>query len=809
MLSFLKLFFRNALRNRIFTALNILGLAIGMAAFIIIMLWVKDELSYDKYNVNAARIYRMNYFMKYNGTEGTSSFCPAPLAAALIRDYPEVEKSVRFYGNSNSIVKYNNTSYNEYGIVYADSTVFGIFTIPLIRGNAETALTAPYTVAISESMAKKYFGNEDPLEKVLKFDNTTDYRVTAVYKDIPKTSHFHFNFIVSLYSTWEYKNDIWLSNNFQTYFLLKNNADPVAFEKKMPQLIEKYFAPQAAQALGTTWEELVEKGLLLKFSIQNVRDIHLNTEISGGFGSQGDIKYVYIFILVAVLIILLACINFTNLSTARSTTRLKDVGIRKVFGVQRSTLSLQFMLESFLIVFAAYILAMVLTEISLPFFNRLTDKSISINYFDIRFIGGVLGLVLAVSVLAGSYPAIYLSSFKPISVLKGEMVTGKKKSRFRSILVVGQFTISLFLLSSVLILNKQMKYIQSKNLGFNKEHLLVINKTNLLEKNIENFKNQLITNPQILSFTESGFLPSPSNRNSGSVWRDGIMSNDPVGFTHFFIDHDYLKTFDMKIVRGRGFSKEFSTDSSAILINQAAAKLLGWEDPIGRKIGAILKPDFDVNKPVLEVYTIIGVIEDFNYNSLHDPVRAMALYLKESNQMITCRLRVDTNIPQLVAFLKSKWEENAPGQPFEYDFVDESLSRQYGGEARLGKILGIFTGLAFFVSCLGLFGLALFASEQRKKEIGLRKVNGSGIGQIVWLLSADLTRLILISFVLACPVSYYLMEKWLQNFAYRTNITVWIFGLTMLVTYFIALSTIGYQPYKAAATNPVNTLRSE
>jgi putative ABC transport system permease protein len=809
MLSFFKLFFRNAVRNRIFTALNVMGLAIGMAAFIIIMLWVNDELSYDKYNVNAGRIYRMNYFMRYNGSEGITPYCPAPLAAALIRDYPEVEKSVRFQGNSNAIVEYNNTSYTEYEIVYADSTVFGIFTIPLIKGNAVTALTAPNTVAISESMAKKYFGNEDPLEKILRFDNKTDYRVMAVYKDIPKTSHFHFNFIVSLYSTRDYKNDIWLSNNFYTYILLKDNADPVAFEKKMPQLIEKYFAPQAAQALGTTWEQLVEKGLLLKFSIQNLRDIHLNTDISGGFSSGGDIKYVYIFILIAVFIILLACINYTNLSTARSTTRLKDAGMRRVFGIQRSALSLQFMLESFLIVFAAYILAMVLTEISLPFFNRLTEKSISIQYFDIRFIGVVLTLVLAVSVLAGSYPAVYLSSFKPISVLKGEMVTGRKKTRFRSILVVGQFTISLFLLSSVLILNKQMKYIQAKNLGFNKEHLLVITNTNLLEKNIENFRNQLITNPKILSFTESGFLPSPSTRNNGSVWRDGIMSNDPVEFTHFFVDYDYMKTFDMRIIRGRGFSKEFSTDSSAIVINQAAAKVLGWQDPIGRKIGAILTPDWDVNKPVLDVYTIIGVVEDFNYNSLHNKVNALALYLKKSDQMITCRLRVDTNFPQLVAFLKSKWEENAPGQPFEYDFVADSLSRQYSGEERLGKILGIFTGLAFFVSCLGLFGLALFASEQRKKEIGLRKVNGSRIGQIVWMLSADFTRLILISFVLACPMSYYLMDKWLQHFAYRTEITVWIFGLTMLLTCFIALSTIGYQSYKAAATNPVNTLRSE
>jgi putative ABC transport system permease protein len=658
-------------------------------------------------------------------------------------------------------------------------------------------------------MAKKYFGDEDPIDKVLKFDNRTDYRVTAVYRDIPKASHFHFEFIVSLYSNKEYMQDIWLSNNFPTYVLLKKNADPVAFSEKMPQLIEKYIAPQAAQALGTSWENLLGKGFLLKFSVQNVRDIHLRPDITGGFDAGGDIKYVYIFILIAIFIILLACINFTNLSTARSTTRLKEVGIRKVFGVQRSKLSWQFMLESFLIVFAAYIIAMVLTEISLPFFNQLTEKSLSINYFDTGFIGSVLGLILVISVLAGSYPAIYLSAFKPITVLKGEMVTGRKRTTFRSILVVGQFTISLILLSSVLILSKQMKFIQSKNLGYNKEQLLIINNTNLLDKNIENFKNQIMANPQFLSVSESGFLPSPSNRTHGSIWRDGIMSNEPILFSHFFVDYDYMKTFDMKIVNGRGFSKEYSTDSSAIVINQAAVKLLGWKDPIGRKIGSVLTPDFDANNPVLDVYTIIGVVEDFNFNSLHTPVEAVAMYLKESNQMITCRTRRGTNVPEVIAFLKSKWVENAPDQPFEYDFITDSLHRQYGGELRLGKILGIFTGLAFFVSCLGLFGLALFSAEQRKKEIGLRKVNGSGIGQIIWLLSSDFTKLILIAFVIACPVSYYLMSKWLESFAYRTMISAWIFAVTILLSCLVALTTTGYQAYKAAATNPANTLRSE
>lgn len=809
MFSFLKLFFRNSLRYKAFTFLNILGLAIGMACFIIIMLWVRAELSYDKYNLEADRIYRMNMYSKINGYEGTGNFCPAPLAGALMKDYPEVEKTVRLRDYGKAIIKYNNVSYAETNIIYADSTFFGIFTIPVTRGDARTALKAPFTIALSESMAKKYFGSEDPLNKILRFDNKSDYRVTAVYRDIPSASHFHFGFIASLYSSGEYNQDIWLNNNFQTYVLFKKNSDPVAFEKKMPKLIERYVAPQAAITLGTTWDKLLGNGIRIEFSIENIKDIHLRTGINGEFEAGGDIKYVYIFISIAIFIILLACINFTNLSTARSTSRLKEVGIRKVFGVQKSKLSMQFMLESFLVVFAAYIIAMALTEISLPFFNSLTEKNLSINYFDIRFIGGVLGLILIISILAGSYPALYLSSFKPISVLKGEMVTGKKKSRFRSILVISQFTISLILLSSALILNKQMKFVQSKNLGYNKEQLLIIKNANLLDKNNENFKNQLTANPQIISVSQSSYLPSPSDRINGSIWRDAILSNDPVLFNHFFVDYNYLKTFDMKIVAGRGFSKEFSTDSSAVVINQAAVRLLGWKEPLGRKIGAILRENYDINHPSLDEYTIIGVIEDFNFNSLHQPVGALAMYVRKSNDLITCRMRPGTDIMSMIAFLKTRWIENAPNQPFEYDFVANSLHRQYGGESRLGKILGIFTGLALFVSCLGLFGLALYASGQRKKEIGLRKVSGSGTGQIVWLLTADFTKLILIAAVFACPVSFYLMHKWLENFAYRTGISWWIFALTILMSCLVALATIGYQSYKAASANPVDTFRSE
>jgi putative ABC transport system permease protein len=389
------------------------------------------------------------------------------------------------------------------------------------------------------------------------------------------------------------------------------------------------------------------------------------------------------------------------------------------------------------------------------------------------------------------------------------MVSGRKRSVFRSILVVSQFTISMILLASMIILNKQMKYIQSRDLGYNKENLLIIKNANLLGISGLHYKNQIEANPNVISVSQSGYLPTPSNRIHSSVWRNAVMSNDMILFSHFFVDIDYLKTLDLKIISGRGFSKEYSTDSTSIVINETASKLLGWEDPVGKKIGTILTPNFDMRHPVLKEFTIIGVVRDFNFNSLHSPVEALAIYLKKSDDFITCKLRPSTNISEMVSFLKSKWIENAPDEPFEYDFITDSLKRQYGGEARLGKILGIFTGLALFVSCLGLFGLALYASEQRKKEIGLRKVNGSGSGQIVWLLTTDFTKLILIASVIACPVSYLLMHRWLENFAYRTVISWWIFALTMVLGCIVALATIGYQSYKAATTNPVSTLRSE
>lgn len=807
--SAIKFFFRNVFRDKVFTTLNILGLGVGMAAFILIMLWVSDELSYDKYNVNADRTLRIKMFFMFNGVEQTTASCPSPLAEALKNDFPEVEETVRLRNYGGATIKYNEKVFNEDNIIYADSTFFDVFTIPLIGGKVKGALAAPFTVALSESMAKKYFGSEDPVNKMLRFDNRNDYLVTAVYKDIPHASHFHFDFVASLYSYDEYKSRMWLDANFATYVRLQRNSPAATFDQKLSQVIEKYVAPQVVQGLHTSWDKILESGFKMAFSSQLITDIHLSPGITGGFEAGGDRKYIYIFTLIAVFIIVLACINFINLSTAKSSSRFKEIGVKKVYGIQRARLSIQFLLESLLIVFIAHIVAMILVEITLPYFNDLTGKSLSISYTDIGFIAGIFGLIVVVSLLAGTYPAIYLASIKPIAILKREMMSGRKKTSFRSILVVGQFTISIVLLSMSLLLGKQLHFIQDKNLGYDKEHLLVIKNTYLLGKNINHFKGQIETNPSIVSLTQSSFLPSPSSRNNSAIYPDGVLTEKPVFCTLFDVDFEYIKTFGMKMSKGREFSKDYSTDSTAIIINEAAAKLMGWEDPVGQKLGVAGITDPKTQSARLNVYTVLGVVKDFNYSSLHEPVAALAMFIGNSAGNITCRIKPQTDLPELISNIRSTWSENAPNQPFEYDFIGESVSRLYGADTRLGSILALFTGLAFFVSCLGLFGLALFTSEQRTKEIALRKVNGSGVIQIMWLLSVDFSKLILFSFAIACPVSWLLMNNWLEGFAYHTRVSWWIFVVTGAISYAIALISIGYLSHRAASANPVETLKKE
>jgi putative ABC transport system permease protein len=785
--------------------LNTMGLAIGMAGFILIMLWVKDEMSYDKYNENASRIVRTKIEFSIMGKGDNAVVSPAPMAAALIADFPEVENAVRFRDYGSSTIKYEDKSFKENRIIYADSTVFDIFTIPLIKGNLKTALTAPNTITISESAAKKYFGDEDPMGKLLKFNNRKDYEITGVYKDIPSASHFHYDFIASIYSSEECYNNIWVSFNFATYVLLKEGVNHKDFENKLTLLVDNYISVQTSQWMDMPWEKVKENGTNMEVKIQELKDIHLHSHYTGELSVNGDIMYVYIFIIIAIFILILACINFTNLSTAKATSRSKEVGMRKVFGIRTFTLVRNFLLESFIVVFIAHIVAMILVEVSLPYFNDLSRKTLSISYLDPSILIGLIALIIITSLFAGSYPAFYLSSFKPISALKNEVTSGKKKTRFRSILVVGQFVISIVLLTSALVLNKQMSYIQNKNMGFEKENMIALRNTYLLRNSIESFKTDLLKSPDIKKVSTSSFLPIPNSSSSNTVlFKDGIKTPEIASYEVWNIDCDYMSTLGLKIIKGRNFSKDFLTDSTCVLMNETAAKSFGWDDPIGHIIGISSGTNTELGN-----YTVIGVIEDFNFESVHDPIKPLVCFLNRSTGAMSIRMEAKADVRSTLKFLEKKWKEYAPDQPFEFDFFDESLNQMYAAEVRLGRILISFTVLAFLVSCLGLFGLALFTTEQRKKEIGIRKVNGASISQTIVLLSYDFTKLVVISFIIACPISYYIINKWLENFAYRTNISWWIFAITGLLSYVIAMIAIVYQSYRAAAANPVETLRDE
>jgi putative ABC transport system permease protein len=791
------------MRNKTFMFLNTMGLAIGMAGFIMIMLWVKDELSYDKYNEKASRIVRTHIFYSMQGNEHDCVVCPAPMGPTLKSEFPEVENFVRFRNYGGNSIRYEDKSFNESNVIFADSTVFDVFTIQLIKGDPKTALKAPNTITISESMAKKYFGTTDPIYKMLKLDNEAEFQVTGVYKDIPTASHFDFDFIASIYSYDECNQPRWVSFNFVTYILLKENTDPKAFEKKLSLLVDKYISVQISQFMGASWEEIKKSGTWAEIKIQRLEDIHLHSHTVGELSVNSDIKYVYIFSIIALFILILACINFTNLSTAKSLARSKEVGLRKMFGVQKFKLIQNFLIESFIVVFIAHIVAMIFVELLLPYFNELSQKSLSVNYLDPILLLGLLGLIIITSLFAGSYPAFYLSSFKPMSAIKSEISSGKKKTTLRSVLVVGQFVISIVLLTSTLILNQQLNYIQNKKLGYGKENLLAVWNANLLGNSIESFKEELLKNPNIKNATISGYLPIPSGRSNSVLFKDGIKSDDISKYELWRVDYDYFRTIDLKIVKGREFSKEFSTDSVAVVINQAAAKSFGWDDPIGKTIGEPINPT-DV-----AMYNVIGVVEDFNYESAHYPIEPLVIFLQKSTGAIAIRLTDNSDIRASVSFLESKWKQYAPDQPFEFTFFEERLNQLYKSDRRLGKILMTFTFLAFFVSCLGLFGLALFSTEQRKKEIGIRKVNGASISQTVLLLSYDFTKLVIIALIIACPISYYFMTKWLENFAYRTNISIWVFVGTALVSYLVAMLAISFQSYRAAAANPVDTLRNE
>jgi putative ABC transport system permease protein len=805
--NYLKIAFRNLWKRKGFSAINIIGLAIGLATCLLIMLFVLDELSYDRFNKKADRIYRVDGEIKFGGNHFILAVSTDPMGPTVKKDFPQVEQYVRFRSNGGFLVKKGNENVQEENVVFADSTLFDVFTLPMIDGNASTALQQPNSVVITETIARKYFNTTQAAGKTFIINNRDNYTITGVIKDIPSQSHFTFDFFVSMATLAESRNNNWVSNNFNTYIVLKEGADPKKLEAQFDALVEKYVGPQVMALMSIDMNEFKKSGNYERHTLTPLTSIHLHSNKVAELGANSSIQYVYIFSAIAFFILLIACVNFMNLSTARSANRAREVGVRKVLGSLKNNLVKQFLTESILISCIALVLALALTFAMLPYFNQLAAKNIKLNLLASPWLVPVLLLlVLITGLLAGSYPAFYLSSFKPIQVIKGKLAAGFKTSRLRSGLVVFQFAISIILIIATIVIYKQLHFIQSAKTGFNREQVMVIHNSAPLGKKVNAFREEILKLPGVDNATITGYLPTSGSRNDNPVFADPTLDQKrAVSMQTWDVDEQYIPTLGMEMKAGRNFSKDFPTDSSGIIINEAALRLLGFTDPIGKSLYYMR----DINKKDdVSALHIVGVIKDFNFNSMRQQVTPLALMLHANNGNMALRLS-SANIHQVVAQIERKYKTMAPAEPFNYSFMDEDFNNLYRTEQRMGVIAISFSSLAILIACLGLFGLAAYAAEQRTKEIGIRKVLGATVSHITAMLSKDFLRLVIIAAVIAFPLAWWFMHSWLQDFAYRTNISWWVFIIAGIVAALIAVVTVSFQTIKAAISNPVKSLRSE
>lgn len=802
--NYLKVALRNLWKSKAFSAINVIGLAAGLAVCLLIVLYVVDELSYDKYNKNADRIYRLDADIYFNDTQAIFAVAPDPLALTLKQEYPVVEEMTRINFQKDVLIKKDNQNVQDHNVGYADSTFFKVFTIPMIAGDPLTALKEPNSIVIDKTTAKKYFNTRDVLGKILRVDNNTDCKITGVIKDIPRQSHFHFHFLRPRGKD----NDSWLSNNTFNYILLKPGVSQAAMQKNVDATINKYIGRDLEQQLHSSLKDLESKGNHFIYHLMPLTDIHLHSDKSYEIEANGNINYVYIFSVIAVFILFIACINFMNLSTARSANRAKEVGIRKVAGSLRSHLITQFLTESVLLSFFSLLFAIGIATLLVPLFNQLAGKEMSVaTLFSTWLFPVMIALMLLVGLLAGSYPAFYLSSFQPIEVLKGKIAKGFKNSWLRSGLVVFQFCISIILIIGTIVIYNQLDYIRSRKVGYNRNQVLVIHNAYYLDNQIHTFRNELLNIPGVTNASISGDLPTSTDFDNEGWFRDATMdASKAVVLTNFYIDDNYIPTLGMEIKEGRNFSKDFPTDSLGVILNEAAVKVLGFKDPFKE---TLYRPNFyDNGIHGSLAYHVVGVVKDFNFSSMHQTVGPLIIQRGENWGAIP--VRVDTkNISSIISSIKSKWTAMVPAQPFNYTFMDTDFDNVYAAEQRTGKLFITFAVFAILIGCLGLFGLVTYAAEQRIKEIGVRKVLGASVTGIVTMLSKDFAKLILIASLIAFPIAWWAMHKWLQSFAYRITISWWVFivaGITALV---IALLTVSFQAIRAALANPVKSLRTE
>ena len=795
-----KIALRNIQRQRVTVFINIAGLALGMSVCFLIMLWVLEELSYDRYHKHAERIYRVCIDLEAGSHMSFPYLMPAAVPV-MRQEFPEIINAVRIGLPRRIAVRYEDRSFQEDLVVYADFTLFEIFTLPFIKGDPNTALKAPHTIVITETMADKYFGDEEPLGKMLKLDDNDVYAVTGVVKDVPRNSHFRFHMIRS-FETLYVKNrkdmENWFNIQYFTYLLLKENTAPPQLEKKFPSFIDRHMG-----------EMLKSMGGSLTMFLQPLTHIHLHSRFSSELSPNGDINQIILFSCIALFVLVIACINFINLSTARSATRVQEIGIRKTLGARRDSLIAQFLGESVIYSFIAMALAVFLTLSIMPIYNTLLDHTITINTALIPWLlMGCFGFACFIGLFAGSYPAFYLSSFQPVRIVRNGGNQAASNSRFRKILVVIQFAISILLIIPTIAIDRQIHFMKNSNLGFSEEHIIIIPGVNrLLERRSFRAIQEELTNlPDILDVAGSSFVPSQGIRRD-IFYPEGMADNAPQTLNRMEVDPHYIPTMEIELIAGRNFSPMISTDpDQSLIINETATKMLGWKDPIGKTLRLNPRPG---REDEIVTMKVIGVVKDFHWTSFQEKIAPLVM-LFHSDQIRYMAIRIGSkNISRTVNSLKRLWQKIDPGRPMDYYFLDDSFDHLYQTEERLGRLILYFSIFAITIGCLGLFGLSAFIAERRTKEIGIRKVLGASVPGILRMISGEFILLVLIANIIAWPLAYYSLNGWLNNFAYRIDIHIWMFFLAGLLALIVALLAIGLQATKAALANPVDAIMYE
>jgi len=814
--NYLVISYRNLRKNIGINLINIFGLAVGISCCLLIILYVADELSYDRHWKNAKNIYRVTTQGVIGNQETKTVRTPSPLSENLVREYPEILNATRMEHTPNMLVRYEDIVFNETHFMWVDTNFFDIFPMEVIFGDPKTALAEDHTVVMTLDNAKRFFGNPiDALNKVVNFEDGTPYRVSAVIANPTKNSHFTYGMLCPL-SSWDWSwGTHWMYNFMCTYIQLHENADPEALEAKFPQFLRKYLAPHFQEASGMSFDEMEQIGGRYDYILQSLTDIHLYSHLDGELEPNSDIKYVYIFSIIAVFILFIACINFMNLATSRSAKRSREVGIRKVLGSTKNRLVAQFLVESILICILAAILSMLISKLFLPLFNQIAGKSLGLNYFSSWYLlPGILIFAIIIGIFAGTYPAFFLSSFQPVVVLKENLSSGLKGRTLRSILVVFQFTISIVLFISTLILFQQMNYIKNKRLGFIKENIVVIKRGWAIGQNpdgsiidtgddpaiFELFKNDLKQNPQILSVCGTINLPGDNFQNATLIAR-GAASQEQHLINYSHVDWDFAETFGLEIAEGRFFDRQFD-NRRGLILNETAVKAFDLKEPYTEQL-------LGVPGDTSVAISILGIVKDFHYESLHKPIQPLVLDFEQFRRTYICvRIRPE-NVAETIAYIKKTWNDYIPYKPFEYYFFDENYDRLYQAEIQTNRLFTIFSVLSIIIASLGLFALVSFTTERRIREIGIRKTMGATVTNIVILILKEFSQLVLAANIIAWPIAYYLMHRTLQNYAYRISMNVITFIAAGFAALMIALLTVSYHSLKAAFSNPSETLKYE